>query len=393
MKMTIAFLAALLIVPSPALAQPAPTTVQDILGFLLTENRGVQTGDFDKDREAAEATRATLTQAVLSALAQVPMSTSSSGFTYRLNPTLGTVERASETFGPFFIERALTAGGGQAAFGVTLQYASFNSLDGHDLDTGDFVTTANQFRDEPTAFDVETLTLDISTRTTTVFGSVGITDRLDVAAAVPFVSLNISGLRLNTYRGESSVLAQVTAETSGLADIAVRSKFRFTPDGNTHGAAAVELRLPTGRDEDLLGAGDAALRFMGIGSAEFGGTSVHGNVTLGTGGLGRELSFGGAVTHAATPRFTVVGEFLARRAAGTERIVAVVAPHPRFSGVDTTRLMPTGAEQLTTLAVAGFKWNLTGAWLLQGNVLMPLTERGLTARVTPMIALDYAFTR
>jgi hypothetical protein len=380
------------LVTSPAEAQSSANTVQDILAFLVT-NRGVETGDFDKDREAAEATSATLTRALLSAIAQVPISASSSGFTYRLNPTLGTVERASETFGPFFAERALTSGAGQASFGVTFRYASFTALDANDLREGTFITTANQFRDEAAPFDIETLTLNITTRTTTVFGSVGVTDRLDVAAAVPFVSLGIGGSRVNTYRGTSVVQARATAETFGLADIAVRTKYRFTPEGTVHGAAAVEFRLPTGRDEDLLGAGDVAVRAMGIASAELGATTVHGNVSVGGGGLGREIGFTGAVAHAATPRLTLVGELLARRSAGTQRIGPVVAPHPRIAGVDTTRLGPIGDDQFTTIAVAGFKWNLTGTWLLHGNVLLPLTERGLTARFTPTVALDYSFTR
>jgi hypothetical protein len=379
------------VLPGAAFGQSA-TTVQDILGRLVT-NRGVETEDFDKDREAAEATRATLTRALLSAIAQTPISTSSSGFTYRLNPTLGTVERASETFGPFFVERALTSGAGQASFGITFQYASFNSLDGYDLASGDLITTANQFRDEPQPFDIETLTLNIDMRTTTVFGSVGLSDRIDVAAAVPFVSLNMSGSRVNTYRGTSVVQARATAETVGLADLALRSKFRLTPDGPANAAAAVEVRLPTGREEDLLGAGDLALRLMGIGSAEVGRTSVHGNVMVSTGGLGRELSVAGALAHAATPRLTLVGELLARRAAGAQAIAAVVAPHPRIRGVDTMRLMPAADTQFSTLAVAGFKWNVAGTWLLQGNVLFPLTDSGLTARYTPMISLDYSFTR
>ena len=385
-------LATLLTLPASAVAQTEQATVQDVLGFLVT-NRGVETGDFDKDREAAAATSATLTRALLSAIAQLPISTSSSGFSYRLNPTLGTVERTSETFGPFFTERSVTSGAGQAAFGITFQYASFQGLDGYDLTEGTFVTTANQFRDESEPFDVETLTLEITTRTTTVFGSVGITDRLDLAAAVPLVSLAINGSRINTYRGASLLQARARAETFGLADIAVRSKYRLTPDGNANAAAAVEVRLPSGREEDLLGAGELALRVIGIGSAEMGGTSVHGNVAVGSGGLGRELSVSGALAHAATPHLTLVGELLARRAAGTQQIAAVIAPHPRIAGVETTRLMPTGDDQMSAVVVAGFKWNVAGTWLLQGNVLIPLTERGLTTRYTPMIALDYAFTR
>jgi hypothetical protein len=381
-----------LILPSHAFAQAPISTVQDIVGFLVT-NRGVETSDFDKDREAAEATGATLTRALLSAIAQLPIGNSSSGFTYRLNPSLGTVERASETFGPFFIERTLTSGAGQASFGITMRYASFSSLDGNDLRDGQFVIAANRFRDEAAPFDVETLTLNIATRTATVFGSVGLTDRLDLSAAVPIVSLDVSGSRINTYRGTSLPQARATATTSGLGDVAVRSKYRFTPDGPAGGAAAVEVRLPTGREEDLLGAGALALRFMGIGSAEVGPTSVHGNLAVGTGGFGREVSYGGAVTVAVTPRVTVVGELLARRIAGAQRIGAIVAPHPRVVGVDTTRLMPDTEDPTSAAAVAGFKWNVGRTWLLHANLLMPIGDRGLTARFTPTIALDYSFAQ
>jgi hypothetical protein len=390
-RTTLLLIALTTALPENVGAQTDPRTVQDILGSLVTLP-GAGTEDFDKDREAAEATRATLTSALLSAISQLPISASSSGFTYRLNPTLGTAERASDTFGPFFVERALTSGEGQASFGVTFQYASFSSLDGHDLREGDFVTIANRFRDEPEPFDVETLTLSIATRTTTAFGSVGVTDRLDVAAAVPVVALNISGSRINTYRGTSAVRVRGSAETFGFADIAVRTKYRFTPDGPANGAAAVELRLPTGRDQDLLGTGKTAIRFMGIGSADAGRVSVHGNLTLGMGGLGREWSYAGAVGVAATPRLTLVGEVLARHSTSAQHIGEVFAPHPRIGEVDTMRLMPTGDTQLLGVAVAGFKWNVSGTWLLHGNVLLPIGERGLTARYTPMIALDYSFT-
>jgi hypothetical protein len=79
----------------------------------------VQTGDFVKDRAAGEATRVTIARALLLELASLPISTSSGGFTYRFNSTLGTVERVSQTFGPFFIDRAVTTGRGQSSVGVT----------------------------------------------------------------------------------------------------------------------------------------------------------------------------------------------------------------------------------------------------------------------------------
>src|SRR3954452_14109877 len=183
----------------PAAAQStaaaSQTTVQDIVTFLVT-NQGVATSDFDKDRAAADATRETLSNALLASIATVPVSSSSGGFSYRLNPALGTVERASQTFGPLYVERALTAGAGQASIGFTMQYANFTSLDGNDLRNGTLVTTANKFRDETTPFDTETLTLDIETRTATFVGNIGVTNRIDVGAAVPLIQLNISGSRV-----------------------------------------------------------------------------------------------------------------------------------------------------------------------------------------------------
>ena len=57
-------------------------TVQDIVTFLVT-NQGVATSDFDKDRAAADATRVTLSNALLASISTVPISSSSSGFNYR----------------------------------------------------------------------------------------------------------------------------------------------------------------------------------------------------------------------------------------------------------------------------------------------------------------------
>jgi hypothetical protein len=392
------FAALLLLHGSAAYAQTTPPqagaglTVQEVLAFLIT-NQGVQTSDFDKDRAAAEATRATLTRALLSSIATLPVSTSSSGFTYRFNPALGTAERASETFGPFYVERAITSGAGQASMGFTLQYASFSSLDGNDLRDGTFVTTANKFVDEAQPFDVEALTVNITTRTATFFANVGLSDRVDIGGAVPLVRLDVNGSRVNTYRGRSQLLTTGTAERVGLADIAVRSKVRLTGDGPGAIAAAVEARLPTGREEDLLGAGKLALRFQGLASYDAGAATIHGNFTLGTGGIGREVSYGGAVAVAATPRLTVVGEFLTRRIDGLQRVIAVSAPHPRIAGVQTTRLVPGGETETTAFTDAGVKWNVAGAWLLHAHVLMPLADNGLTARFVPTIALDYSFAR
>ena len=76
-----------------------------------------------------------------------------------------------------------------------------------------------------------------------------------------------------------------------------------------------------------------------------------------------------------------------------QRISPIVAPHPRVIGVTTTRLVPTGEDQSTAFGVAGVKWNVSGTWLVHANVLVPMTDSGLTTTVTPTLALDYSFGR
>src|SRR6187200_1284241 len=98
----------------PAYAQDS---VVDTLSFLLT-TQAVPTGDFVKDRQSAEVTRDTIGRLLLTELTTTPLTSSSGGFSYRFNPAIGTVERASESFGPFFTERSLTVGSRRASVGA-----------------------------------------------------------------------------------------------------------------------------------------------------------------------------------------------------------------------------------------------------------------------------------
>jgi hypothetical protein len=331
-----------------------------------------------------------VTRLLAAELATQPPSLSSVGFTYRFNSSLGTVERTSASFGAFVTERSLTAGRGQAALGVNLRLTSYHSLDGRDLRDGQFLTTANQFRDERSPFDVETLSLELSSRVLTFTGTYGVTDRLDLSAAVPIVSLSMTGERVNSYYGARAVQASADARASGLGDIAVRAKYGLLAGRESGLAVAGEVRLPTGRDEDLLGAGEAAFSGLVIGSVERGALGWHGNLSIGRGGMADELAYRGAVCLTPSARVTLVGELVGRRLADAGRIADVRAPHPSIAGVDTIRLVADDTSASTTAAIAGARWNAGGTWILSGHVRLPLTERGLRSGVVALIGLDYA---
>src|SRR3982750_2715037 len=95
-----AWLAVVMCVPASSYAQNQ--SANEVLSFLLT-TQSLPTGDFVKDKQAAAATRDTLARALLVELSAVPLTTSSGGFNYRFNPSLGTLERVTRGFGPFFV--------------------------------------------------------------------------------------------------------------------------------------------------------------------------------------------------------------------------------------------------------------------------------------------------
>ncbi len=388
--------AAACLVAAIALAVPARVHAQEplteVLEFLLT-NQSVPTGDFIRDADAARVTSETMTRLLLVELGTLPISTSSAGFVYRMNPALGTLERASSSFGPFFTERSLTAGSGQASIGVSVTAARYTHLDDRSLRDGTLVTSGNQFRDEATPFDVETLTLELESRTLTVLGNVGLGDRVEVGVAVPFVSLSMTGARVNTYRDVSVQQASADADANGLGDIAVRTKVRLTGAQASGLAATAEVRLPTGRRDDLLGAGEASVRGMLIASFEAGRLSAHVNGGVTAGGLADQQHYRGALTFSASPHLTLIGEVVGRRLDAGGRLSLERVAHPSIDGVDALRLVTTGSGVHTAIGVAGAKWNIAGTWVVSGNVSIPLTSRGLRPDPAIFLGLDHAFGR
>jgi len=183
------------------------------------------------------------------------------------------------------------------------------------------------------------------------------------------------------------------ATAVGLADLVVRTKYTLYDEDGAGIATKVDVRLPTGRQEDLLGAGSTSLKFSAIGSIERGRTSGHANAGISLGGLAREVSDGGALALAATGRVTVTGELLGRWLDSSGHITRFVAPHPRLTGVQTIRLTPDASTLHIITLVPGVKWNVSDTWVLAANVSVPLTSGGLTSRFTPFVGLDYARSR
>jgi len=385
-RIAIGIVAATFLAPAQARAQ----TMRDVLSFLLT-NRSVLTGDFERDEAAAAATRDAMTTFLQTELGTLPSSASSAGFTYRLDPTLGASVRSTDSFGPFFTERALTSGADQLYFGLSYSQSVYHDIDGRGLRDGTLVSTASKLRSEPQFFDIETLTLKLRTDTVTLQANYGATDRLDIGAVLPLIRLTMSGERVDTYRGVRNVQATASGSATGPGDGIVRAKYNLVRRAGSGLSIAGDLRVPTGSTERLLGTGEFTLAPRVIASAETGRAGVHGNLGFVVGGESNEVDFNAAAALAVTPRLTFVIEGLGRRLASVGRLTQLTVPHPRLIDVDTVRLTASDEATFRMVAVGGLKWNIFSTWTLSANVLRPLTDAGLNSRWTPTVSLDRSF--
>ena len=386
----VAVCAAIVAWPGEAAAQ---ATIQGVVSFLMT-NRSIPTDDFVQDEQVAGAARDAIADALLTGLATLPVSASASGFTYRIDSTLGgAAVRSSGSFGAFFTERSLTVGRLHGSVGVSYQRIEFDRIDGYSLRDGSLVGTATSLGTDPQPFDVETLSLRIDTDTLTLTGNVGVSDRLDVGAALPFVRLALRGERIDTYRGRTLLQAAASSSASGPGDLVLRAKYNVMRKADMGVAIAVETQLPTGDEQDLLGSGHAAFRPRVVWSIERGRAALDANAGYTFSGLSNEISYGAAVTVIGGPRVMVVGEIAGRRLTSVSRLVETSAPHPRLAGIDTIRLSAEDGASSRVAAIGGVKWNPTATWLIGMNVLRRMTDAGLTASWVPALTIEYAFGR
>jgi len=382
-----------------------------------------------------------------SQLANFPLGSSSGGFTYTFDPTTGAYARSSSSFGPAFTERALTLGSRRFSMGMNYQHTTFSSFGGSDLRNGEITfylphtdCCGGNAPAPPSPLnpgfegDWMEAALDIKTTTDTFafFANYGVTNRLDVGVAIPVTHVNLDTtvhatiLRLasgaaslvHTFETGQDVIAKDFASSgsaTGVGDIIVRTKYSLYRSGANAVAAALDLRLPSGDADNLLGLGTTQGRFYVIASTEHGMFSPHvnfGYTASGSGdkvgaygvpieGVSDEINYAGGVEVIPSPKLTVIGDIIGRtlRGAGTvapQTITLQYAANATSStnpitGQPYSELAFTPGNLNLVLGSAGVKYNPAGNVLLTGNVLFPLTSGGLKANVSYVVGVDIAF--
>jgi hypothetical protein len=459
--------------PTPAHAQNVP------LGLILPELVGrtitLQASTLADQNHAAHfqpgedqlGVPAQVNSALLTLLSTYPIGTPAGGFTYIFDPALGTLTRNSDSFGPSFAERALTSGRGKANIGLSYQHAAYDTFEGLNLRQREmtfYIPHTDCCRPGSAGFsqpDGSRLTppfegdliradlaLDLVSDTTMLFANYGVSDRLDIGVVVPFVRVKMetsvlaSVERLSTAsdptvhafaEGANSQLFRMSGTATGLGDIVVRGKYALTAGRPFGLAAAVEARLPTGDESNLLGTGGVQTKLLGIASFHKGPVSPHVNV-------GYSFSTDGALPHATddesgraklrdeilgtvgvdvalTSRVTASFDVLSRtlRDAGRMRMgekTFLFAPAGTGGGAGGggggggggqpppptavqsatfSELQFSGGNLQLYLGAAGIRFNPWRTLLVTANLLFPMTESGLRDRVTPALGIDYLF--
>lgn len=367
--------------------------------------------------------------AIASQLTAVPLPSPASGFTYRFDPATGTFARSTQSFGPILTERSETIGRGKLSFGFNYQFFSFDSLEGLDLTRVPAVFSHDDFQLGGGRADVVTTVNSVRASVKQLTGSItyGLTDRLDIALAVPMVTTNLAVLsnatiqRIGTtdpdihfFRDPDAVGGfgnhkQFFAEgsASGIGDVIVRVKaapFRRAQSGVAMG---LDVRLPSGDEENLLGSGAAGVKPFVAASTlykrlaphinlayQWNGKSVlAGDVSTGRkGDLPDEFLYAIGADMGVTDRFTLAVDLLGEWVIDSPRLIRrqFNAVGPATSIIFDDIGFESGSFNAMNGSV-GFKTNVAGRLLVNFNLRFKLDDSGLRDRVTPLLGFEYGF--
>jgi hypothetical protein len=430
---------ACLIFAAPVCAQDRPATLATLFEDIFGPSGLVVSSDevlVDGTNHAAHFNSAFQSDfrlvniALTSQLAAVPLPSPASGFTYQFDPGTGTFVRSTSSFGPILTERGETIGRGRIAFGFSYQFFSFDHLDDVSLTAVPAVFTHDNYQAGGGRTDVVFTENTIKANVSQFNGALtyGLTDRLDLALAVPIISTELSlisnariyrvGTGQNTtihyFRNAAGVdgrgdTNQFFAEgsASGVGDIVLRAKGTVMKESNRALAVGVDARLPTGDEQNLLGAGAPGVRVFGAFSTALGGFAPHLNVAYQWNGksvLGGEVrsgqkqdlpdQFGWAVgtDFGINNRLSIVVDLLGRRVIDSPQLATYqfLADGPAGE-VSLPDIRFTTASYWVNNGAIGFKANVAPRLLVNFNLRFHINGGGLSDRIAPLIGMEGGF--
>jgi len=368
--------------------------------------------------------------ALTSQLTGVPLPSPASGFTYKFDSATGTFVRSTNSFGPILSDRAETIGRGRVALGFTSQFFSFDHLDGTPLTDIPAVFRHDDFQAGGGRADVVSTTNTIQASVNQYTGALtyGITDRVDVSLAVPVVRTKLSLLsnariyRLGTgtnvqvhyFRDDLAIGGYgstkqffVEGSAAGIGDLLLRVKSTLMREGTRAFAAGVDVRLPTGDEQNLLGTGATGVRPFAAFSASYGAFSPHANIAyLWNGksvlagdvnenieaGLPDQFHYALGGDLSLNNRFSIIFDVLGDRVLDSPRLSTYTLHATGVAGsADLPDIQFATSSYWTADGALGFKANVASRVLVEFNLRFNMIQNGLSDRIAPLIGVEWAF--
>lgn len=395
--------------------------LEDFLTDLYKEDgfAGIQLAGSDPGRPQGDADfslsslerLAKLNSALASSLGFFSLNSGVSGYT--LDLVLGVPVRTTESLGPLIAERAETLGARKLSLAFSYTRLDFKRFEANRLSDISVIVESRDLNGDgmlgpPGTLDVELdtinldLDIDIEQDIFALFARYGVAEHWDVGVVVPILRNRVraeakaSLKRFPTADGQQSSKAlhnffqdicapdcsdpegdrkrsTIRRSASGFGDVLLRTKYNFLRDKERWPDLAVrgQIKLPTGKEADLLGTGHTNFELLLIASRQFGRFAPHLNVSY-------ELTTGPSDLDCL--RYVVGFDArIHRRLTLALETTGRWAPNEKIGGhvVDF---------------VVGGKWNVYRSLLLDVNFQIPLNRnQGLRPDFIWSLGLEYLF--
>ena len=339
----------------------------------------------------------------------LPSASSNPGFRFMFNDELQLMERET-SLGSVFGEQTRTIGRGNIEIGASFLYGVLNEIDGSEVLAA---TDVDLITDQGNVFNDSVTITDFSLESSffNFFLTYGLTDRWDVNAVVPLVysKLDVDWAFAQTEvdpQSEEVVRFQTgrrtpTENAFGVGDVRLRTKYRFRDEGPVTLATVLEVRAPTGEEENFQGLGDWTVTPALVASAPILRHSVYGTIgtEINADALDRSrlrYSVGMSVQVfdwvaclvdiMGSSGFTEQEVDLGGLPAGVARTdVALDVPGASFN----RSLTKAELDRTDLIDIAmGFKFDIANVLVAYAGVIVPLTDDGMRAEVLPALRFD-----
>lgn len=320
-----------------------------------------------------------------------PVSSTGGGFTFQYDKELEVFTRTTDSLGPVFAERATTLGEKKINFGFSYTYIDYSKLQGKDLHNLKSIVFLDEKQKDKNLLQLD-FDVNVKSNLFSFYGTYGITDRWDISILIPIlqVQLDVDSngriLKQTKEKGKSgetlgysfdageTIRDSVSGASTGIGDIFLRSKYNLFTSEWIDFTSALDVKLQTGNENELLGTGRTSIKPFLIFSKSVSRFTPHLN-------LGYEFNSGsegqGRIVYA-----TGVDYGFGRRKNHFSVAMDIIGSHKTEKS--------TIGNDIVDFST-GFKWSPRSGMLVFVNVQIPLNEDGLRADWIPTAGYELNF--